>query len=191
MELLQAISEEIQRRKALGEASEPVARNPSLPCIYGLYNRDGDLIYIGKANDPYDRVKRHVRDSKRRHTPLMAWIRKHGTPNVKILKQNCVDWKTDEKAFIAAFRAAGIKLLNVADGGDEPMCSHEQRVQNGKNSSAYVKAFHADPERKRIWAAKVQIGMYLRRGWLGERQINLMKQFPHVYGKMLTKAGYM
>lgn len=34
--------------------------------IYGLYGADGRLRYIGKAENPANRIKSHMRDARRR-----------------------------------------------------------------------------------------------------------------------------
>ena len=35
-----------------------------------------DVRYIGKANDSEKRLKSHIRDSRRRNTPVYCWIKK-------------------------------------------------------------------------------------------------------------------
>lgn len=102
-----------------------------LPCIYGLYDHEGNLRYVGKANNPAKRLKSHMRDANRRNTPLYAWIRKHGEPVMKILISESENWEEDEKAIIHSCRSSGINLLNVADGGSMPHQTKEQRAKNG------------------------------------------------------------
>jgi hypothetical protein len=100
--------------------------------IYGLYDKSGQLRYIGKANNPEKRLSSHMRDARRRDTPVYRWIRKNGTPVMHILSQDCTDWRAEERRLIAEARASGHKLLNVAEGGDEPHCDIETRRANGK-----------------------------------------------------------
>lgn len=105
--------------------------------IYGLFDKSGALRYIGKANDPAKRLGGHMRDSRRRNTPLYCWIRKNGQPEMRIL-HDCgegEDWRNVERQLIADARADGAKLLNVADGGDEPYCPMEVRQENGRKSA--------------------------------------------------------
>lgn len=46
--------------------------------IYGLSDKKtGEIIYIGKSDDPKKRLKQHIYDSKRRNTKLHQWIRKN------------------------------------------------------------------------------------------------------------------
>lgn len=104
--------------------------------IYALcHAQTGEVRYIGKANDAHKRLASHMRDSRRRDTPLYRWIRKNGTPTVKVLVHASLDWREDEKRIIAEYRAAGAKLLNVADGGDEPFCPPEVRSQNARKAT--------------------------------------------------------
>lgn len=109
-----------------------------MAAIYGLYDLHGRLRYIGKANDPVARIRSHMRDSKRRKTPLYDWIRKHGEPVMRVLEDNCCDWREAERRLIAEAKARGERLLNLAAGGDEPHCPKEVRKENGKRS---VRAF--------------------------------------------------
>lgn len=102
--------------------------------IYGLYHPEtGELRYIGKANDSAKRLKSHLRDVNRRMTPLYGWMRslvKAGlVPCVRVLAVSD-DWQAKEKELIAKHREEGFRLLNLADGGDEPLCSAETRKKN-------------------------------------------------------------
>lgn len=106
-----------------------------MAAIYGLYAPDGELIYIGKANNPAKRLSSHSRDASRRHTPLYNWMRKHGAPEMRVLVSDCADWRDDERRLIAEARARGECRLNVADGGDEPHCPTEVRAANGKRAA--------------------------------------------------------
>jgi hypothetical protein len=92
-----------------------------------------EIRYVGKANNAAKRLASHMRASRDRKTPVYAWIRKHGTPALKVLLV-CEDehWCDYERRIIAGFRDSGVRLLNVADGGDEPKCSLETRRNNGR-----------------------------------------------------------
>lgn len=108
--------------------------------IYALTDpQSGEIRYIGKANDPQKRLAGHLRDAARRRTPVYDWIlslRKNGlAPGIVVLRQ-VSDWKTAEREEIAKYRAAGVRLLNLADGGDEPACSVETRQANGRKVAA-------------------------------------------------------
>lgn len=109
--------------------------------IYGLYHPEtGELRYVGKANDSAKRLKSHLRDAKSRRTPLYSWIgslSKRGlVPVVRVLE--VVDnWQAKEKELIALHRASGARLLNVAEGGDEPFCATEVRRANSLKMQAH------------------------------------------------------
>lgn len=134
-----------------------------LASIYGLYDKRGNLRYIGKANDPAARLKSHMRDCRRRQTPLYSWIRKHGLPVMQVLEADCADWRKAERRLIDEARQRGERLLNLADGGDEPHCPTEVRQRNGRNTA---KAIHSDPLAKRVWDLKRQIGRALKDGYV-------------------------
>ena len=104
--------------------------------IYGLTDPEtGELRYIGKAADPEKRLRGHMREM-RRHTPLYCWLRKVGKPGLVILEADCGDWAEAERRLIAGARARGDRLLNIADGGDEPFCAPEVRAANGPKVAA-------------------------------------------------------
>lgn len=105
---------------------------PAGPSIYGLFDSKGKLLYVGKAIDPAKRLKGHMRDSMRRQTPLYAWIRKNGQPEIRVIESDCTDWAEAERRIIAECRARGDSLLNVADGGDEPKCDIAVRSANAQ-----------------------------------------------------------
>lgn len=116
-----------------------------------------EVRYVGKANNPAARLKSHMRDARRRETPLYCWIRRLRAeglvPAIRVVKW-VEDWKEAEKRHIAAHRASGARLLNLADGGDEPHCSTEQRAKNG--------ALVARTRNKTIWATRQRIGQLRR-----------------------------
>lgn len=107
------------------------------PSIYGLVDpRDGAVRYLGKANNPAARFKGHLRDSRRRQTPVYCWMRKLAgmglAPTLTVIEADCVDWRESERRLIAEARVRGDRLLNVADGGDEPHCPIEVRRANAR-----------------------------------------------------------
>jgi hypothetical protein len=108
--------------------------------IYGLLDPGtGELRYIGKANNSRKRLASHLRDSRRRDTPVYRWIRKllsKGLAPELVVLAECDDWKAKEIELIAKARGFGFRLLNVADGGDEPHCPMEVRRKNGRKSAA-------------------------------------------------------
>lgn len=111
--------------------------------IYGLCHPiTGELRYIGKANKPAARLKSHGKDADRQRTPVHCWITKLfglGGPEMVILEEGCEDWVSAERRWIAKARAAGFRLLNLADGGNQPHCSAEVRSANGKRLMQYMR----------------------------------------------------
>ena len=132
-----------------------------MTCIYGLYDRDGNLRYIGKANNPSERLKSHMREtnSGRRNYPVNAWIKKHGVPEMRVLVQDCTDWRTEEAGLIADARARGERLLNIADGGDQPHCTIEHRRSNAAKMN---EALLSSPEKMAARELMVSLGHFLR-----------------------------
>lgn len=118
------------------------------PQIYGLQDPITDEIrYVGKAKNPAERFKKHLRESKsnrRSHYPVYQWINKLSIngllPNLVVLASSISDdWKHLEIAMISQLRQEmGRKLLNVADGGDQPRCSDEQRRKNAEKMNAVI-----------------------------------------------------
>lgn len=76
-----------------------------------------------------------MRDSHRRKTPVYSWLRKLSSQGVKPILTTlavCADyWQEREREIIAKMRKSGAKLLNLADGGDEPLCTPEHRRKAG------------------------------------------------------------
>lgn len=143
--------------KKVGQIKKPVQ-------IYALFDpRGGGIRYIGKANDAQKRLKGHLRET-RRVTPLYCWISKlrdEGvTPWMAVIAHAIsADWEDLERDLITQWREDGMRLLNVAEGGDEPYCPPEVRAENGRKVAASIAA---DPIKKRIWHAKRALGAYIR-----------------------------
>lgn len=131
--------------------------------IYGLYDAAGDIRYIGKANNPERRLASHMRDARRRRTPLYNWIAKHGRPEMRIIEANCEDWQEAERRIIAEARGRGANLLNVADGGDEPFCSIETRSANGR---MLAQRLQEDGELGRLRDMKRRLVVAMRSGYV-------------------------
>lgn len=128
--------------------------------IYALCCPDTmKIMYIGKANDSEKRLKSHYRDMRRRDYPLYMWLRElqyQGKVAVMRIIEVCNEgnWREREKYHIAN----NDNLLNVAAGGEEPYCSKEQRAVNGRNNARVI---HDNPDNKRIWAVKRNMGQAL------------------------------
>jgi len=135
--------------------------------IYALCDpRTQEVRYIGKATDPAKRLKGHLREVRRR-SPFYDWIsslRRQGlVPTLRVLEGDVADWREAERRLISEARARGDRILNIADGGDEPACSRETRAKNGAANAALI---HNDPVRRRIWELKRSIGQTIREGFM-------------------------
>lgn len=156
--------------------------------IYGLCEPSGDLRYIGKAVDARRRFAAHLRETRRR-TPVYDWIaslRERGQTPRLVLLERCAeaDWPERERLAIKVCRAAGMRLLNVADGGDQPHCPPAILAANGPKS---VAAREATPDKRRIWELKRNIGESLKRGHVSERakaKLRIAARIaPHLFGE--------
>lgn len=135
--------------------------------IYGLFcAATGELRYIGKANDSKKRFLSHLRDTKRRNTPVYKWLAKcvasGQLPSVKVLTTTTQEnWEACERGIIAFHRESGANLLNVADGGAMPYQTIEDRRQSAKRMNAKVQA--KTENQKEISRIKRIFGMTLAR----------------------------
>lgn len=90
--------------------------------IYALKDpRDGAVRYIGKANDPSFRFRRHLRAVEGTHKA--NWIRQlRGLSLIPVLE--ILDeiprsqWEFFERAYIKVYRESGALLTNLTKGGD-------------------------------------------------------------------------
>jgi hypothetical protein len=138
--------------------------------IYALFDpRDCIPRYIGKANDTRKRLLGHIRDSRRRDTPVYRWIR--SLLEEQVMPQAVVvavtlgsEWEETEKQLIAQWKEAGY-LLNVAVGGNMPRCPTEVRQANARLAT---KLRTSTPEKARIFELKRRLGQFLKKGWLSE-----------------------
>ncbi len=135
--------------------------------IYAIYDPiSGDVRYIGKAKNSLTRFKQHL--SSDRKTPLYDWIRsllRRGlVPKLSVLMSSW-DWEASEVEAISQYRSDGFRLLNIADGGNQPFCPRSVRAANGASNA---KRLHGDANRKRIWWLKRTFGDALKRGHLSE-----------------------
>jgi hypothetical protein len=148
----------------------------------------GEIRYIGKANNTHKRLATHLYDSVRRNTPLYRWMRalaKKGLiPEIRVLEIVAAkDWQAREVALIAEYRKTH-KLLNVADGGDQPYCPPDICAMNARGAT---KKRSATPEAKRIYELKRDVGRILKSGYVTEAAKDKLrlaaKKAPHLFGK--------
>ena len=119
--------------------------------IYALCDPvTGDIRYIGKAQDSQKRLKSHLRDARRRSTPVYEWLNsltsKGLLPSVTVLEVS-ENWEEAERRQIELSRARGDSLLNVSEGGRHIACTKEQRSANGHRMAQKLRD---DPLLKKI-----------------------------------------
>lgn len=132
--------------------------------IYGIADQEGRIMYIGKANDPRERMKQHIRDCKRRKTPLYGWINKclergHQPQMIVLASATSDDWQSLESQMIVQYRNEG-HMLNLADGGDQPKSNP---ATNKRNGHALNKRLQDDPLLRRVRNLKRAMGDFIKR----------------------------
>jgi hypothetical protein len=123
--------------------------------IYGLFDSTGELRYVGKAKSAQARFKRHLAESRNLERPVNRWVRKllaaGDRPRMQVLDTVPEsEWQSAEIRWIAFCRQT-CDLLNLADGGDRPSQTAEQRKSAARAAS---KSRDADPRWKALWKAK-------------------------------------
>jgi hypothetical protein len=144
-------------------------------------------MYIGKANDPKERMKQHIRECKRRKTPLYGWINKsleQGQQPQMIVLASAIseDWQSLETQMIAQYRDGG-HMLNLADGGDQPKSNPAINRQNAHNLNQRL---NSDPLLRRVRDAKKAMAQFLRRCKEGKVSVEVEER---IKGK-LRLAGH-
>ena len=148
--------------------------------------------YIGKANDLEKRLKSHIRDMYRRNTPVYAWMRKLAseglTPRIVLIEYvGDGDWAEAEKRIIAKASKTQ-RLLNVAEGGDQPPASDSKTL--GERTRALNARIEADPIKKKIRDYKRILGRSRRAGTLSEFTKECMRacaaKRPDLFGEWAT-----
>lgn len=92
--------------------------------IYTLKDPISNLIrYVGKSNNPKERLKNHVNLCKRDQTHKRNWIiklKKQGLkPILEIIDKVPIDsWQFWEKYWISQMKSWGFDLVNYTNGGD-------------------------------------------------------------------------
>lgn len=129
--------------------------------IYGLVDpRTAKIRYIGKTNNPKRRLFQHIKGrADQRITPVRSWVASlvcQGIEPGMITIEQCEEeiWEDRERHWIKHFKDSGFEILNVAEGGNQPACSNEQRRKNAIRSAA--------TRERGIWLLLRQFGMYVK-----------------------------
>lgn len=150
--------------------------------IYALTDPGtGEVRYVGKSVDAASRLQQHIWNStrKHKHLPVACWIRslsKKGLCPSLLILEECLesDWPVVESRLIALHRGSG-RLLNVADGGEQPVCPPHVRAENGRKA--------ARSRDKRMWKLKRDLGQALRAGHVSEATKTRMRERMDVFGQ--------
>ena len=152
------------------------SKNPpsSVTYIYGLYDPrqlvDGELDmirYVGKADDPQDRLRQHVYVAFRKEvkTPVYYWIRKLSkegvTPQILILHEVPMgSWQGTEQNVIDVMFDEGHDLLNLAEGGDGFTSEEFKRMWADEEIRAKqiagLKKAHGTPEARKAAGERIK-----------------------------------
>lgn len=107
--------------------------------IYGLIDPSTAKIrYIGKSVNPKRRLMQHIHGRKdQKITPCSAWIKsvlkKGQEPEMMIIEETTQElWQERERFYIDMFRKSGENITNIADGGNQPSMTTEQRRLNAQ-----------------------------------------------------------
>lgn len=112
-----------------GDSTSP----PIFTFIYGLLDPCTNKIrYVGKADNPYTRLKEHLKESRyKTGTHKLHWIRtlRNVFPLVVILEcTHANDWQECEKKWIKTLKEHGLDLTNTRDGGAGDSASDERKA---------------------------------------------------------------
>ena len=100
---------------------------PTAKVVYLLHHPESEHLYVGKSERGLRRPQNHGQPSSVRrypHLPRTKWIlslRERGLEYEVTVLETCAtveDLCEAERFYIAYFRAIGLQLLNVTDGGD-------------------------------------------------------------------------
>ena len=174
--------------------------------IYTLSDpRTGFVRYVGKSNDPKNRLARHLCESRakqtcHRHCWIASLLKEGVLPQLLIIEEcDRLKWPDSERFWIASLRLAGCDLVNRSDGGsgnDGYKFSDELRAQfsaqrkgrplserNKQNIAAALRGMPKSPEHR----AKLSLANIGKTGELSSAFGR--KQTPEARAKI--SAGHM
>ena len=116
--------------------------------IYALCCPDsGEVRYVGKANNPNNRIKGHIRDgSSEANNHKVQWLKgllaAGKQPKLKILaKVPLKFWEIAEREYITLYRGLmGKKLTNIGDGGEGTSNAGELNYMFGRTHTPEARA---------------------------------------------------
>jgi len=176
--------------------------------IYGLVDpRNGEIRYIGKTDNPPERLRGHQKDKK--ITKKRSWIvslRRKGLKPVLVILQKVSKekWREAERFQISFFRQRGFDLTNSTDGGDgvdNPTLETRQKMRDAKRGISLSEEHRekirmasqgrilSEEHKKRIGAANAiaKIGSHYSNEHIGKvREAVLAKWADPEYKKRVT-----
>jgi len=103
--------------------------------------KSGDVMYVGKSNDPKGRFSKHKRmmdNNKLKNLWIGELKTENLTPVLTIIDEVSIsNWSNMEKFYISKFRGIGCKLFNTSIGG-EGLDYGNQTSFNGRNARKVV-----------------------------------------------------
>ena len=123
--------------------------------IYGLRDpRDSQIRYVGKANDPAQRLRQHRSSAKggKENPHSSAWLKSlldggHKPELVLLEEVSRHRWEEAEQAWIQYLRGLGCYLTNHTDGGFGPNGRKQSQEERAKRSVAMKKHYENPEER--------------------------------------------
>ena len=124
--------------------------------IYALTDPNGNPFYIGKSINPEKRKKRHVYDATTLgynypvHNKIRKLLRQGLDLGIEILEGDISDCDIDgrEQFWISDYRQKGIKIYNVANGGEGGKGSTPETIE--KVRQAHLGKRLSDETKKKI-----------------------------------------
>ena len=120
--------------------------------IYTISDEHGEIRYIGKSNNPKNRLYKHLNEKSNIHKYnwLKAIIKRGKFPIVEILDEVPIEtWNIYEIYWISQFKAWGFNLLNISSGGFGREGGYKHSIEskrkmsilklNGKLSKSHIK----------------------------------------------------
>jgi hypothetical protein len=127
--------------------------------IYALCHPDThEVRYVGKTSRLNVRLQEHLNNKDNEDTRKSRWIaklRREGKIPELFILETVVEtaWEFAEQKWIAFFRAKGIDLVNLTDGGDG---LHNPSEETRKKLSDIQKALFEDPEYRKKFDLAIQ-----------------------------------
>ena len=104
---------------------------------------NGDVRYIGKTNNPEQRLKNHLNKARDYNTHKRNWINKLRNQGFKpiftIIDEVPIDnWQYWEKFYILKFKQLGCDLVNWSDGGEGLSYGNQTSFKKGERGIKIV-----------------------------------------------------